>query len=58
MLKNHTDTLEYIKTWIDIIKQKKHPNETQGEWIVSESLHNFSEHFNKGWLENRKSVTE
>lgn len=26
--------------------------------MISESLHNFAEHFNKWWLENRKSVTQ
>ncbi len=53
-----SNPLEYSTTWIDIIKQKKKPNKKQGEWIISESLHNFSEHFNKWWLENRKSVTQ
>lgn len=42
-----SNPLEYSTTWIDIIKQKKKPNKKQGEWIISESLHNFSEHFNK-----------
>ncbi len=26
--------------------------------IIEESKYNFAEHFNKGWLEYRKSVTE
>jgi hypothetical protein len=42
-----TNTLDYANTWIDIIKQKKKPDQKQGEWIIKESLHNFSEHFNK-----------
>ncbi len=49
---------EYAQKWIDIIKQKKKPDTKQAEWIISESLENFSEHFNKWWLENRKSVTQ
>jgi putrescine aminotransferase len=42
---------------MDIIHQSEVP-ENVGKWIIEESLHNFSEHFNKGWLEYRKSVTE
>jgi len=33
-------------------------SETEAKEIISESQHNFAEHFNKGWLEYRKSVTE
>lgn len=58
MFPSSSNPLEYSTTWIDIIKQKKRPNKKQWEWIISESLHNFSEHFNKWWLENRKSVTQ
>jgi hypothetical protein len=50
--------LDYSAEWIDIIKQSKKPNKKQAEWIIEESLHNFAEYFNKGWLENRKSVTQ
>lgn len=58
MSQNHTKAHEYAKTWIDIIKNKNHPDKELSEWIISESLENFSEHFNKGWLDNRKSVTQ
>ncbi|MBP9812206.1 aminotransferase class III-fold pyridoxal phosphate-dependent enzyme [Candidatus Gracilibacteria bacterium] len=58
MPQNHTNALAYAKTWIDIIKHKKRPDRELSEWIITESLENFAEHFNKGWLENRKSVTE
>lgn len=58
MPQNHTNALEYAKTWIDIIKNKKRPDKELSEWIITESLENFSEHFNKWWLENRKSVTQ
>jgi hypothetical protein len=40
-------TLNYANTWIDIIKNPEHPNQEKSEWIISESLHNFAEHFNK-----------
>lgn len=57
MPQNHTNALAYAKTWIDIIKYKKRPDRELSEWIITESLENFAEHFNKWWLENRKSVT-
>ncbi len=58
MPQNTTTALQYANTWINIIKQKRRPNKKQGEWIISESLTNFAEHFNKWWLDNRKSVTQ
>ncbi|MFZ2255388.1 MAG: hypothetical protein WAW59_04710 [Patescibacteria group bacterium] len=42
-----SQALDYANTWIDIIKNPKHPNKQKSEWIISESLHNFAEHFNK-----------
>jgi putrescine aminotransferase len=33
-------------------------NEEQGKQIIEESKSNFAEHFNRGWLEYRKAVTE
>ena len=58
MSKSFSTALEYSATWIDIIKLKKHPDKKKAEWMINESLHNFAEHFNKWWLENRKSVTQ
>lgn len=58
MSKSTTNALQYAQTWTKIIKQNKRPNKKQGEWIISESLTNFAEHFNKWWLDNRKSVTQ
>lgn len=48
---------EYASKWLEIIA-KSEVNEAEGKQIIEESLVNFSEHFNKGWLEYRKSVTE
>jgi putrescine aminotransferase len=47
----------YAQRWLNIIEQ---PNvsEELGKWIIAESQYNFAEHFNKGWLDYRKSVTE
>ena len=48
---------EYASKWLEIIS-KSEVNEAEGKQIIEESLYNFAEHFNKGWLEYRKSVTE
>lgn len=47
MKKTTAEVLAYSNKWIDIIKNKEHPNEEDSQWIISESLHNFAEHFNK-----------
>jgi putrescine aminotransferase len=51
------DALSYSSQWLDIIFQDS-VDEKQAKWIITESKHNFAEHFNKGWLDYRKSVTE
>jgi putrescine aminotransferase len=58
MTKSLATALEYSTQWIDIIRKKQKPDRKEAEWIIEESLHNFAEHFNKWWLENRKSVTQ
>lgn len=55
---NYNNALNYSTQWLDIIKQEHFPEESQAKWIIDESKHNFAEHFNRGWLEYRKSVTE
>lgn len=57
MAQNLENALAYSERWLGIIK-KSEVNETLGKEIITESKHNFAEHFNKGWLEYRKSVTE
>jgi putrescine aminotransferase len=47
----------YSQRWLEIIQQAE-VNEVEGKKIIEESKYNFSEHFNKNWLEYRKSVTE
>lgn len=51
------NALEYSKRWIDIIHKPSVTIE-EGKKIIEEIQLNFAEHFNKGWLEYRKSVTE
>ena len=58
MNQNYDNALSYSSQWLDIIKQENFPEETQAKWIIEESTRNFAEHFNRGWLEYRKSVTE
>jgi putrescine aminotransferase len=55
---DYNNALSYSSQWLDIIKQENFPEETQARWIIEQSTRNFAEHFNRGWLEYRKSVTE
>lgn len=51
------EALNYSNRWMNII-HKKEVSEEEGKTIIEESKQNFAEHFNKGWLDYRKSVTE
>ena len=51
------EALNYASNWIEIIHNPA-VSEAEAKKIIEESKHNFSEYFNKGWLEYRKSVTE
>ena len=51
------EAINYSQRWIDIIHMTSMP-EDEGKKIIDESKQNFAEHFNKGWLDYRKSVTE
>jgi putrescine aminotransferase len=50
--------LEYSTKWLEIIEKPERPPEDVGKWIIEESMFNFAEYFNKGWLDYRKSVTQ
>jgi len=56
-MKNLQNAQAYAEKWLEIIQQPNRPDEAQAKWIIEESLHNFGEHFNRGWLDYRKSVT-
>ena len=58
MTDNYDHALDYSNRWLEIIRQDGFPEEEQAKWIIEELKHNFAEHFNRGWLEYRKSVTE
>jgi putrescine aminotransferase len=57
MHKSLDQALSFSNRWLDLIKNPV-VNEEQGKQIVEESKSNFAEHFNRGWLDYRKSVTE
>ena len=57
MTESFEKALSYSSQWLDIISQEN-VDEKQAKWIITESKQNFANHFNKGWLEYRKSVTE
>ena len=57
MSNTYEEAITYSRRWLDII-HKPSVSEEDGKKIIEESKQNFAEHFNKGWLEYRKSVTE
>jgi putrescine aminotransferase len=57
MAQNIDEALNYSNRWMGII-HKEEVSLDEGKIIIEESKQNFAEHFNKGWLEYRKSVTE
>ena len=57
MSRPYDSALAYAGRWIDII-HKDSLTESEAREIIEESKGNFAEHFNRGWLEYRKSVTE
>jgi putrescine aminotransferase len=57
-MKNSIDeAIAYSQRWMGIIR-KPTVSEAEGKQIIEESKYNFAEHFNKGWLDYRKSITE
>lgn len=54
---SYEEAISYSQRWIEII-HKTSLTEEEGKQIIEESKYNFAEHFNKGWLDYRKSVTE
>ncbi len=51
------EAIAYSNRWLEII-EKPAVTAEEGRQIIEESIHNFAEHFNRGWLDYRKSVTE
>jgi putrescine aminotransferase len=57
MPQSFEDALLYTERWIDII-HKSEVSVDEAKAIIEESQTNFTDYFNKGWLDYRKSVTE
>ena len=57
MAQDLNEALEYSRCWISNIQREKF-SEEEAKSIIEEAKTNFAEHFNKGWLDYRKSVTE
>lgn len=57
MTRSLEDALAYAQRWLEII-HKPSLSQDEAKAIIEESKANFAEHFNKGWLDYRKSVTE
>jgi putrescine aminotransferase len=56
-MKEIQEAQDFAERWLGII-QKDTVDEALGKQIIQESQYNFAEHFNRGWLDYRKSVTE
>lgn len=55
---DYEDALDYSSRWIDLIQKNEFPTREEAYKIIDESKNNFAEHYNRNWLEYRKSVTE
>ncbi|HCK65431.1 MAG TPA: putrescine aminotransferase [Anaerolineae bacterium] len=55
---DYEDALDYSSRWIDLIHKQEFPTKELAHQIIDESKDNFAEHYNRNWLEYRKSVTE
>lgn len=57
-MNDYEDALDYSSRWIDLIHKTDFPTKELAHQIIDESTDNFAEHYNRNWLEYRKSVTE
>jgi len=55
---DYEDAIDYSSRWIDLIHKNEFPTQDEAYRIIDESKNNFAEHYNRNWLEYRKSVTE
>ena len=58
MAPDYEDALDYSSRWMDLIQKNEFPTQEEAYKIIDESKNNFAEHYNRNWLEYRKSVTE
>lgn len=58
-MRSYQDALAYSAKWLEIIKQESTSiDEATAKWISQETKENFVNHFNAGWVNYRKSMTE
>jgi putrescine aminotransferase len=55
---DYEDALDYSARWMALIHRAEFPSQEEAYQIINESKENFAEHYNRNWLEYRKSVTE
>jgi putrescine aminotransferase len=53
---HHNEALAYAQRWLEVI-HKPRLTQAEAEEIVRETIDNFANHYNRGFLEYRKSVT-
>ena len=53
----YDNAIQYSQRWLDII-HKDQVTPAEATEIIEETVYNFSQHFNRGFLDYRKSVTE
>ena len=58
MAVDYEEALDYSSRWLDLIHKNEFPTKEEAYRIIDESKSNFAEHYNRNWLEYRKSVTE
>ena len=55
---DYEEALDYSARWLGLIQKTEFPSKEEAYKIIDESKQNFAEHYNRNWLEYRKSVTE
>ena len=58
MYPDYEEALDYSSRWMSLIHKTEFPSTEEAYKIIDESKSNFAEHYNRNWLEYRKSVTE
>ncbi len=58
MAQDYEEALDYSARWLGLIQKTEFPSKEEAYKIIDESKSNFAEHYNRNWLEYRKSVTE
>ena len=58
MIPDYEEALDYSSRWMSLIHKTEFPSTEEAYKIIDESKSNFAEHYNRNWLEYRKSVTE